>query len=138
MKRSILIGILAITALVIAGCTTQVRESPTKNLYGQGLTDCTVISTSGTGIPSCADIGYVCVAEEGEETVKYLTSTDGTCGGDKQLDLSFETWVECQNLGGGGGAGCTNNEEGVEPYFGDVSHSSSVPAPGEHKVICCK
>ena len=140
MKKEILIGILAIAAIVIAGCT-QVRESTSrpqvsKESYGQDLTDCEVFSVEfGDGQATCVNNGYsLCVEQKRPKVVTYYDSTDGSCSGAIQVNVETLIPQSCGREGPGAGCGSGNDPGKAEPYRGDLSESYQ---EAEY-VTCCK
>jgi hypothetical protein len=99
--------------------------------------DCAAIShSSGDGDTTCQNSGFdYCLFAENHEEVRYHDSTDGTCTGEVQTKIKTPRIGKCPGMGSGGGwGGCGLNQEGVEPYYGDVRVGST---PGTN-LLCCR
>ncbi len=146
MKKEILIGVLAITALIVAGCTLQAQQSPQKIAYGQGLTECEVLritfgpQNAGTGQEKCEENGYSLCTEQKTFTKLTYYENINDCIGPIQSESNYLKPVNCNidpTVGGGGGCGINN--DGAEPYFGAYATEDGTIYPvNERFITCCK
>jgi len=93
-------------------------------------------SGSESGEETCLNNGYnYCLIAEYSERKSYLDSTDSSCDGEIQAEFVRPFLGVCPGAGGGGGAACFANDNGAEPFLGDVFVSSG---SSDIDIVCCR
>ncbi|MBI2451453.1 hypothetical protein HYV50_00060 [Candidatus Pacearchaeota archaeon] len=115
------------------------RISGNLQVDGANKAECQVYNYGNetiSGEQTCINSGYdYCLIAQYSEIERYWTSANRSCTGQTQVQMKRPFLGACPGLMGGGGGGCGFNNNGAEPYYGDIGFSS--PGMAE-KIVCCR